>query len=406
MKNFFKTFKEKIIALNELQKEYQEKKNTKTPLIRPIKEKEVQRIVLDVPISTILKICFILFAFFMLQQVAAELTSILSMALIAGFLSVGLSPIVSHIESFKVPRPLAILLLYIGFFGVLGVLFIQIIPIIADELTDISYEFKNFLTDGKLEDIPFADKFLSITSLEAEKIETLISQSMASMAENLQGIANSTIGVLLGIFQSLFNLLFTLILLFFILMEREKIGHFVLLLLPNTKQHYVKHKFMSIQHKMTEWFKGQFILMICMGIFMYGGMKFFEIMFGMKYSLTIALLAGIMELFPFVGVLITGLLALVVAVNISWVLVIAVTSWIAIAQFLEGNFLVPLVMEKVVGLSSVVVILVIAMGGVLGNSFGGVPLAIIGMIFAVPLAASIAIFVEDYAHRDIKNLDK
>ena len=49
-------------------------------------------------------------------------------------------------------------------------------------------------------------------------------------------------------------------------------------------------------------------------------------------------------------------------------------------------------MEKVVGLSSVAVMLALATGGILGNAVGGVPLAILGMILAVPIAASISIF--------------
>ena len=137
-----------------------------------------------------------------------------------------------------------------------------------------------------------------------------------------------------------------------------------------------------------------------MGTFMYVGMKIFEWMFGMKYAATIGLLAGIMELFPYIGVLITGVLCLLIAINISWLLVAIVLVWIGIAQFLEGNFLVPLIMEKVVGLSSVVTILAIAIGGILGSALGGVPLAILGMIFSVPIVASVAIFVEEYIHRD------
>jgi len=151
---------------------------------------------------------------------------------------------------------------------------------------------------------------------------------------------------------------------------------------------------------MAEWFKGQFILMVCMGSFMYVGMKIFEYFFGMKYAFTIGLLAGVMELFPYIGVLLTGLLCLVVAINISWILAIAVLVWIGLAQFLEGNFLVPVVMEKVVGLSSVVVMLAVSTGGILGAAFGGVPLAILGMIFAVPVSASVAIFVEEYVKRE------
>jgi len=56
-------------------------------------------------------------------------------------------------------------------------------------------------------------------------------------------------------------------------------------------------------------------------------------------------------------------------------------------------------MEKVTGLPSVVVILSLAIGGTIGNAFGGVPLAIIGMIMSIPVAASIGIFVGEYARR-------
>ena len=232
------------------------------------------------------------------------------------------------------------------------------------------------------------------------EIKKYIADNLASISENLRGIAGSTLSILSGIFQGVFNLIFALVLMFFILLEREKIANFSLLLLPAKRRDYIKEKFESVQEKMSKWFRGQFILMISMGTFMYVGMKIFEWMFGMKYAATIGLLAGIMELFPYIGVLITGVLCLLIAINISWLLVAIVLVWIGIAQFLEGNFLVPLIMEKVVGLSSVVTILAIAIGGILGSALGGVPLAILGMIFSVPIVASVAIFVEEYIHRD------
>jgi len=56
-------------------------------------------------------------------------------------------------------------------------------------------------------------------------------------------------------------------------------------------------------------------------------------------------------------------------------------------------------MERVTGLPSVVVILALAIGGVLGNAIGGVPLSILGMILSIPIAASVGIFVAEYAKK-------
>ena len=119
----------------------------------------------------------------------------------------------------------------------------------------------------------------------------------------------------------------------------------------------------------------------------------------MKYAATIAIVTAVMSLFPYIGVMITGLLCVLIAVNISWVLVIAVLIWIGISQILEGNFLSPIIMEKTTGLSPVVVLLALSAGAVLGSALGGIGLAVMGMIFAVPVAASVAIFVEEYRKR-------
>lgn len=132
---------------------------------------------------------------------------------------------------------------------------------------------------------------------------------------------------------------------------------------------------------------------------MYIGMKIFEITLDMKYAFTIALVTAVMSLFPYVGVFLTGLLCVLIAVNISWVLVVAVLVWIGISQILEGNFLAPMIMEKTTGLSPIVVLLALSAGAVLGAAIGGIGLAIMGMIFAVPVAASVSIFVDEYLQR-------
>jgi len=148
------------------------------------------------------------------------------------------------------------------------------------------------------------------------------------------------------------------------------------------------------------WVRGQVILMLSVGLGMYGGMKILEYIFGVQYAATIGLLAGFMELFPYIGVLVTGILACLIAINISWMALIGVFILIVLVQFLEGNVLVPIVMEKATGLPSVVVMLALTVAGVVGNAFGGPALAIICMILAIPVTASVSIFIEEYIKRE------
>ena len=404
MKKFISTVSKKLEELNQLRSNVkkQQKKTTSTEkkTETPQKSNLMHNVEISISTSSIVKIIAIIGLFIAFKNIIVELQSIVIISTIAFFLAIGLSPIVDKLESYKLPRPLAILVLYFVFFGIIGVLFVKIIPILAEQLFSIAQDLKHFIENGaQQKQIPLIDKLFEFTKLDTVEMQKVVSQNLADISKNLQSIAGSTFGVLNGIFQGLFNLIFALVLMFFILMEKEQIGNFTLLLFPHKNRKYIQSKFQSIQKKMAEWFKGQAILMVSMGLFMYAGMKFLEYTFGMKYAATIGLLAGVMELFPFLGVFITGVLSVLIAINISIYLVIAVLIWVGIAQFLEGNFLVPLVMEKVVGLSSVVTIMAISIGGILGSAIGGVPLAILGMIFAIPVAASIAIFVEEYTKR-------
>ena len=366
---------------------------------KPEKSEAPQIFELEISAKTVAKVMIILGIFWAAAGILVQLKSVLVIASVSFFVAMGLSPILDSLEKFRIPRPIAILILYAFFLGGLGVLFVKIIPILSEQLNDIALDLREFVANGAFK-AGFVAEALRPFEFDPVKIQSFLTQNIGEISKNLQSVAGSTFSILSGVFQGVFNFIFALVLIFFILLEREKIGAFVLSLFPRKNQNYIKTKTHLVQQKMAEWFRGQIILMISMGTFIYLGMKIFEYFFGMKYAATIGLLAAFMELFPYIGPVITGLLAVLVAINISWILVVAVLGWIAIAQFLEGNVLIPVVMEKVVGLSSVAVMLALATGGILGNAVGGVPLAILGMILAVPIAASISIFVQDYASRE------
>ena len=400
MFGFLKQITEKFKDIQSLREKHEAKKKSPGKILATNKnstEKMPSTIEITVSSKTLIKILLVIAVFFIAMEVAVQLKTLLIITVISGFLAMGLSPILDSIEKHKIPRPIAILILYVIFLGILGFIFVRVLPIIAEQLLGIAIDIKNLVITRETS-LPFLDQFFD-GRFNTENIQTLIADNLASISRNLQNVAGSTFGIISGIFQGLFNFILTLTVLFFILLEREQIGHFVLALFPSKNRSYVVKKVNSIKEKMAEWFRGQFFLMLVIGISMYIGMMIFQFLFGMKYATTIAIVAGVMELFPYIGVTITGILAGLIAVNISGTALIAVLVWMAVIQFLENNFLVPIVMEKAVGLCSAVVVLVLAIGGTLGYAMGGVSMAIVGMIFSVPITASVAIFIQEYADK-------
>ncbi|HID91707.1 TPA: AI-2E family transporter, partial [Candidatus Peregrinibacteria bacterium] len=108
---------------------------------------------------------------------------------------------------------------------------------------------------------------------------------------------------------------------------------------------------------------------------------------------TIGFIAGVAEFLPYFGPIVTFLIGMPLALAESWEAAFAVLIFLGVMQFIEGNILVPLIMEKSVGVTGFVTILSLLVGFKL--------LGVAGAIIAIPVIAIVGIFVDD-----IKNLKK
>ena len=112
---------------------------------------------------------------------------------------------------------------------------------------------------------------------------------------------------------------------------------------------------------------------------------------GERYAFLIAVAVGVLEIVPFVGPIIAGGLATLLALSQSAVLGLWTLVFFIAVQQLENHILVPLLIKKLVGLNPVAVILAILVGAKLGG--------ILGILLAVPLAAVVDEFFTDLAKK-------
>ncbi|WP_417721008.1 AI-2E family transporter [Salipiger sp.] len=118
---------------------------------------------------------------------------------------------------------------------------------------------------------------------------------------------------------------------------------------------------------------------------------------GLNFGLVVGVVAGLLTFIPYVGAIVGGALAIGLALFQfwgDWIWIAAVAGIFFFGQFLEGNFLTPKLVGESVGLHPVWLILALS---VFGSLFG-----FVGMLVAVPLAASIGVFarflIERYKH--------
>lgn len=390
----FRTLQEKVKFLKEKSHHKKDETKAKTP------EKAVP-VTVNISSISVAKAAAVIALFVALAFIVYEIRSIILIFFVAFILSAALDPTVDKLEAKRIPRALSILLIYLIFFIVLGVFISNFIPLIAEQVIELAGRigeiFTNLTTNGK-SDIPFMDKIKPLIGqfLESADQQTLvegIQTSLSEFGEQLKNIAGNAWKALTLVFRSIFNVILTLVLTFFMTMEERGIQKFIQSLFPKKYSRYIIEKSEAVKEKIGGWIRGQLMLSLAVGTTIFIGLSIINIFspVDIKYTATLAMIAAITEFIPYIGPILASIPAILIALNLSPFLVLWVIFVYWLTNWLENNFLVPVIMKKAVGLSPVITIFAM----LAGFHF----LKIVGIILAVPVTTIIWIFLRDYSEK-------
>jgi predicted PurR-regulated permease PerM len=200
---------------------------------------------------------------------------------------------------------------------------------------------------------------------------------------NLSQITERAVSISLGFFSNIFGLLSLILLSLYISLDWEKIKKFIHKHIPNGGGHTFDKIVYDLETYIGFWVKGQLILMfviwVCSTVALY--------FLGNPFFFPLGLVAGLLEIVPIVGPLISTVLAVLVAYAYGGPNIALITLIVFyLIQVLENNFLVPKVMQKVSGFSPVLILLSFL---VFSNFLG-----IVGAILAIPMLMLINILIK------------
>ena len=115
------------------------------------------------------------------------------------------------------------------------------------------------------------------------------------------------------------------------------------------------------------------------------------LLFDVRYPVSLALLAGVLNFIPIIGPVVTGFLILVVVGLDSPVMALLVVAAFTLIQQIESNILTPALSKRFVGVSPALVLVALAIGGKLWG--------LLGAVLVVPLLAILVEFGNDYLER-------
>ncbi len=309
-----------------------------------------------------------------------QLHDIIALFIIITAIVVVLSPIIKSWERY-IPRTLAIIVLYVLlFFGATIITALIIPPMVSqinqllDSLQSSAWGQTLLASDSVTQ---LRDTFnLTIQGHGSEGASRLLSQFQGSLSV----LYTKTVGFLGGLLATVTIVITS----FYLLLEEENVYTFIRNLLPFSKQEKVTHITTKVNAKMSDWLRGQLILMVIVGLA--NGIAL--AILGVPYALLLGVWAGFTELFPYLGPVIGAIPGVFLAFTaLGWVKgLIALVIYIVVQQ-LESQFLVPKIMGKALGLSPVTIIFALLIGGKL--------LGVVGVLLAVPVTAVLAVIYEE-----------
>jgi len=328
---------------------------------------------LDISWQTIIKIFiagFVLYILFLVRHVVIWFCFALIISLL-------LEPAINFLRRLRFPKAAAVVLIYLSIFGMLGLIIYLVAPIFISETNQLIkniptyFEKVNPLLKGLGLDV--AENFRDFTAVLTSQLEESSKSIIRAISVLFGGIAST---------------IFIFTLAFFLSLGEKSTERALKLFSPKKYEEFVSVLFERVQFKVAGWFGARILACIFVGALSF--IIFF--LLDVKYAITLSLISGLLTFIPFVGPLVTAVLAfLSVTVSSSWLTAIYVVIALIIIQEIENKFVTPLLLKKFIDLPPVLVLISLLIGGTI---FG-----ILGMIFIVPIFGIIYEFLKEFLER-------
>lgn len=309
-----------------------------------------------------------------------EIRSILLLLVLGIIFGAAIEPLVYRFRRSGLSRSQATLLVYFLLFGTIGVALYFLIPQLINQVQALDRGMPDIFNHLRQQALASDSSFLNRTGYQTiTRIQDGYNRIRTSPnigQSQLFDVATSAAG-------AAFTAISLMIIAFYWMTEKATIKRIVLARFPFSKRTRAHAIWDEIEFRLGGWTRGELTLMAVIGIISGTGYYFI----GVQFWLALAILAGLMEVVPFVGPFIGGGAPVLVALADSPQKAIAVLIFVLVYQQVEQGYIVPRIMKNSVGMSPLTVVLTILVGSVL---YGPV-----GAILAIPVGAAVQVVINN-----------
>lgn len=322
------------------------------------------------------------------------LAPILTPFVIAALLAYLGDPLADRLQKLKMPRSMAVVVVFVTIFIALGAILLLLVPIIGNQLAGLIGAIPDYVERLNRIVTPWLERNFDLEGpmLDPDNIQKMVVDNW----EEAGGVATYVLTTVtrsgMVLFAWLVNLVLIPVVTFYLLRDWDRLTARLRGLLPRDIEPTVTRLAHESDEVLGGFLKGQLLVMIALGAIYSVGLWWI----GLEFALIIGILAGLVSFVPYlgpiVGVLIAGAAMFLQTQELLQLLLVGVVF--GVGQLVEGMLLTPVLVGDRIGLHPVVVIFAVLAGGQLFGFFG--------VLLALPTAAVLAVlaryWVDRYVH--------
>lgn len=302
---------------------------------------------------------------------------------LAGVLYYLMNPVVDSLERKNIPRVWSIIALFIlvGALIVWGV--VVIIPKIEEQTVSFANHFPQYLDtiDKKMQEIlsnPFFDQF-------REQVETVGNKLASSFGDILKNISTVTVKGVSNFVGAVATIVVAVItmpfILFYLLKDGKQLAPYMTSFLPTKMRKPTLSILKEVNSQLSSYIRGQMTVAFAVAVMFIIGFS----IIGLDYAITLGIIAGFLNLIPYLGSFLAMIPAVFLGIVGGPVLLIKVLIVFVIEQTIEGRVISPLVLGSQLSIHPVTILIVLLTSGKL---FG-----IAGVILGIPVYAVLKVII-------------
>ncbi len=288
---------------------------------------------------------------------------------------------VQRLTRLRMPRALAVSVVFAIFLGIVTAVLVWLLPLLVRQAVQFFTEMPMMLSQGQKLLLQLPERYPEL--LTESDIVSLVSQIRAELAALGQRVVSTSLASVVSVITMLVYLVLVPVLIFFLLLDRDKIFAWIRRFLPEDRT-LVSAVSAEMNKKIASYVRGKLLEIVIIWAVSY--LVFASL--GLNYAMLLSLMAGLSVIIPYVGVVIVTVpIFLIGYFQWGWSSeFIYLMIGHGVIQFFDGNLLVPLLFSEVVNLHPIAIIAAVL---VFGSLWG-----VWGVFFAIPLATLVHVVLD------------